>query len=138
MLGKFMGRPLEKPPGKSLGKRGIRVSAIARRWMIALLGASLALAVAGPVLAGSLADAKAAGHIGEKLDGTVGPVGSPPSEVKALIAEVNAKRRARYAEIAKKSGADLAAVGQRAGRKAIGKTAPGNYIESPGGGWAKK
>lgn len=106
--------------------------------MIALLGASLALAIAGPVLAGSLADAKAAGYIGEKLDGTVGPVGSPPAEIETLIAKVNAKRRAKYAEIAKKSGADLAAVGQRAGQKAIRKTAPGNYIERPGGDWAKR
>ena len=114
------------------------MGAIARRWIIALLCVSLAVAVAGPVLAGGLADAKAAGHIGEKLDGTLGPVGSPSTDVKALIAEVNAKRQAKYAEIAKQSGADLAEVGQRAGRKAIGKTAPGNYIESPGGGWTKK
>ena len=71
---------------------------------------ALILAIALPVLALDLDEARAKGAIGERSDGYVAAVKSDPSkEVKALVAEVNAKRRAHYEEIAKRNGAPVEA-----------------------------
>ena len=73
--------------------------------------------------------AKSQGLIGERLDGYLGVVVENPSdEVKALVAEVNGKRRARYQQIAKKNNIDVADVEARAGQKAIERTASGGWV----------
>jgi uncharacterized protein YdbL (DUF1318 family) len=58
--------------------------------------------------------------------------------VKALVADVNAKRRAAYEEIAKRNGAPVEAVAALAGQKMLSEKAqPGWYIDD-GSGWRKK
>jgi len=99
---------------------------------------ALAVSIAPVALADPLDDAKTAGYVGEKRNGMLGLVDSnAPSSVKALVESVNAKRKDAYAEIAKKNGTSLVAVSALAGKKAIEKTATGNYIEGPNG-WEKK
>jgi len=101
--------------------------------------AALALLLAPAAYADALDDAKASGTIGERNDGTLGFVTSDaPAEVKELVRSINAKRKQRYAEIAKKNGTTPEAVAALAGKKAIEKTRPGNYIQTAGGAWAKK
>ena len=83
--------------------------------------------------------AKQQGLVGEQANGYLGSVTSSPSaEVGALIKDVNARRRAKYQQIATKNGISMADVEALAGEKAIARTASGNYIKPVSGGWRKK
>lgn len=103
----------------------------------ALLSMLLSLASAGIAQAGPLDDAKAQGLIGERADGYVGAV-SAEADVQALIDKVNAGRQAKYAEIAAKRGAPVAAVAAIAGKKLIERSPAGQYIMDSSGQWRKK
>ncbi len=83
-----------------------------------------------------LATAKAQGLVGETVTGYLAPVKATP-EVQKLVADINAKRKAMYEKIAKKNGTTLQAVELLAGKKAIAKTPPGQFINL-GKGWQKK
>ena len=102
-----------------------------------LIGILVLFCFVSPVHALSLEEAKARGYVGEQQDGYLGVVQSNPAAAK-LVSEINNKRKAQYQEIARKNGTQLSAVEALAGRKAIGKTAAGNYIMVPGKGWQKK
>lgn len=100
----------------------------------------LILTLLGPVsaLAADLQQAKNDGLVGEQLNGYLGLVGAEAStEVRALITDVNAKRKAKYQSIATQNSARLETVELLAGKKAIEKTRPGHYIQSAAG-WKKK
>lgn len=96
------------------------------------------LLVSSVVFAADLQGAKSQGLIGEQLNGYLGVVASSVSgEVKALVADVNSKRKKKYQSIAKENGTSLDTVELLAGKKAIEKTVSGNYIQSATG-WKKK
>ena len=89
-------------------------------------------------LAANLQQAKNDGLVGEQLNGYLGLISAnAPAEVRALAADVNAKRKARYQSIAAQNSTPLETVELLAGRKAIEKTRAGNYIQSATG-WKKK
>jgi uncharacterized protein YdbL (DUF1318 family) len=93
----------------------------------------------GPVSAGPLEDAKAAGLVGERIDGYLGVVDSgAPGNVKSLVDQINGEREAKYAEIAKKQGAPAAAVAQIAGKKLIERAGSGEYVMGADGQWRRK
>lgn len=98
---------------------------------------SVAVVTTGDAKAGPLDDAKASGLIGEQVDGYVGAVGDQKS-VQALIDTTNAKRKAKYAEIAAKRGAPVDAVAKIAGKKLIERSAAGHYVRDANGQWVKK
>ncbi len=109
-------------------RRPLRLAAL-------LLGLVMSLSAA----AASLDSAKADGWIGEKPDGYLGLVrNDAPGDVKALVNDVNGKRRARYQQIAQQQGAPLSEVEKVGGQTAIDKTAPGNYVMDTSGRWRKK
>lgn len=110
------------------------------RWTIQVFILILTLSVAFPTAwALSLDDAKAKGLVGERTNGYLGAVsGNASSDVQRLIASVNQQRKQRYQEIAKRNKTNLQAVEVLAGKTAIKKTKPGNYIQLPSGQWAKK
>lgn len=113
-------------------RRNLRAIALA-------VTAALALLVAPAAHADSLDDAKAAGYVGERTNGLLGLVKQDaPANVKELIASVNARRKQSYESIAKKNGTTVAAVASLAGKKAIAKTKPGNFIQDASGRWVKK
>ena len=88
--------------------------------------------------AGALDQPKAQGLIGEQANGYLGLVTqNAPSDVKALIKEVNTKRKTRYQSIAKQQGISLSKVEKVGGTTAMDKTLTGNYIKS-NGAWQKK
>ena len=93
--------------------------------------------IATPVSASELDDAKAAGHLGERIDGYLEARPGAPAGAVALAEETNAARRAAYAEIAAKRGVPVEAVAQIAGKKVIGKTPPGQWIMDTSG-WHQK
>jgi len=91
------------------------------------------------VFASELSDAKKAGLIGEQFTGYLGLVDQNASaDIKALVLDINGKRKARYQQIAKKRKATLKSVELVAGQTAIEKTEKGNYIKRKGEGWNKK
>lgn len=84
-----------------------------------------------------LGEAKSRGLVGETPAGYLRPVGSATAEVNQLVAGVNAERKTVYQRIAKKNGTSLANVEALAGRKAIEKSAPGEFV-FVGGSWQRK
>ena len=92
-----------------------------------------------PVAAQSLDAAKAAGQIGERIDGYVGVVdASTPGDVRAMVDQVNAERRQKYAEIAAERGTSVEAVAQIAGQKLIARAPGGQYVLGADGEWRQK
>ncbi len=84
-------------------------------------------------------DAKEQGLIGEANSGYIAAVRSPASaEVRALIADVNGKRKAAFESTAQKTGATVAQVANRFYELAVQKTKPGHYYQDAGGRWQKK
>jgi uncharacterized protein len=93
----------------------------------------------GVAAAGALDDAKAAGLVGERPDGFVGVVPSTvPLEVAQLVEEINAQRRAAYADIAAKNGTSVDAVGVLTAEKLYQRAQPGEYLMSKSGQWTRK
>jgi uncharacterized protein YdbL (DUF1318 family) len=93
----------------------------------------------GPTWAISLHEAKAQGYIGEQANGYLGLVKSgAPANVKALMNDINAKRRQEYQSIARRNNTELNVVEALAGKKAIDRTPPGQYVRLPSGKWVKK
>ena len=106
---------------------------------IGMLLAIFTILVAVPAWAISLDVAKSQGLVGEMTSGYLGAVSSSaPADVAALVSDINAKRRAKYAEIAAKNGTSLSAVEALAGKKAIEETAPGNFVQASSGAWQRK
>jgi len=86
-----------------------------------------------------LHDAKSQGLVGEANTGYLAAVQSPASaEVRALVAEVNEKRKAKFAQTANKTGTTVVQVANRFYELAVQKTAPGHYYQDSGGRWKKK
>ena len=83
----------------------------------------------------TLQEAKGEGLVGEQANGYLGIVGSATPEVRALVEDINGKRRNAYQNIADKNNTQRDAVEQLAGQKAIKKTARGNYVKQPSGEW---
>ena len=61
-----------------------------------------------------------------------------PRDVAQLVEQINAERQAKYAEIAQKQGAPVAAVAQIAGKKLIERAGPGEYVMGANGQWQQK
>lgn len=112
-----------------------------RRGTTLLLVTLLLLAVGGllPVWAASLDHAKAQGLVGEQANGYLGVVAAnAPADVKALVADINGKRKNEYQSIAKRNNTSLQAVEALAGKKAVELTPAGQYVRLPSGDWVKK
>lgn len=92
----------------------------------------------------SLADSpltqpKADGLIGEQANGYIGLVTNDvPTDIRRLVDDVNAKRKAGYQRIAAQQGVKLEDVERIGGNEAIEKTLPGNYVRDASGAWHKK
>jgi uncharacterized protein YdbL (DUF1318 family) len=101
-------------------------------FFLILLGINAAFAV-------SLKEAKSSGLVGERNDGYLGYVVTPPSdEVKAVVKGVNNKRRTKFSESAKGNNLQTDQVANQFYQRAIGATAKGNYYQDANGTWVKK
>lgn len=97
----------------------------------------LLAAGSAPVLAEPLADALAAGRVGERPDGLIGAV-TPDAGARALVERVNAERMARYRDIAERNGRPLAEVQALAGRRLTGGATDGQYVMDAAGRWQRR
>lgn len=92
-----------------------------------------------PAFAQTLHEAKAAGLIGERNDGYLGYVVTPPSDdIKALVEDVNKRRKAKFSETAKNNDLETQQVAFRFYQRAVEETEPGHYYQDALGNWVKK
>ncbi len=75
--------------------------------------------------------------VGETQSGYLAAVKAPTADTQALINDINTRRKAHYANIAKSNGTSLQAVEQLAGKTAIDKTPKNQYIKI-GASWKLK
>ena len=114
-----------------LGARGLRALLLAM--VLVLAGAPAAVSAA------SLDQAKSQGLVGEQANGYLGVVAAnAPADVKALVSDINQKRKQEYQAIAQRNKTSLDAVEALAGKKAIELTPAGQYVRLPSGQWQKK
>ena len=89
--------------------------------------------------AATLDGAKSAGQVGEGVDGYVHMVDkNAPGDVKALVKDVNNKRKTKYEGIAKSRGASVEDVAALAGAKLVERTPAGQYVMDSSGKLRKK
>lgn len=105
---------------------------------LGLAGAALVLGIGGVAAAQSrdpgYAAAKAAGQVGEQTDGYLGVVGSQSPDVRAMVKDINNKRRAVYTEkAAGKSTIEEYAFATAC--RLILETKPGEKYQAPDGTW---
>jgi uncharacterized protein YdbL (DUF1318 family) len=79
--------------------------------------------------------ARAAGKVGEKVDGYVGIVGPETTELRRIVDDINIKRRAVYAERAQAKNATIEEYALTIGCQQILKTQPGEKYQAPDGSW---
>lgn len=104
-----------------------------------LMGFALILLSTNVAFALSLQEAKSGGLVGERIDGYVGYVVTPPrGDVKAVVKEVNNKRRAKFTESAKSNNLKTEQVANRFYQRAVQATEKGNYYQDASGAWVKK
>ncbi|MGC1468980.1 MAG: YdbL family protein [Sphingorhabdus sp.] len=83
--------------------------------------------------------ARAEGLIGEKTDGYLGFVSAPSPAVKALVDDLNIKRKAKYTEEALANGATVEEMAFRTGCRLIKeRTAPGEKYQAPDKTWKNR
>ena len=81
------------------------------------------------------AAARAAGEIGEKMDGYLGFVASPSLSTKRMVDDLNIKRKAVYAQQAQAQHATVEEYAFTSGCLAIARTTPGEKYQAPDGSW---
>lgn len=108
---------------------------------MALAAASLLLAAAPlRAQAGSgLAQARAAGQVGERYDGYLGYAAQPSSALVRSQAEaINIRRRALYTDLARRRGVSPQEVGITAGCTLLGRVAAGEAYLLSDGVWRRR
>jgi uncharacterized protein len=98
---------------------------------LTMLGAGAAWAQRDPAYAAARAD----GSIGEKMDGYLGHVATPTAAQRALVDDLNIKRRAVYSEKAQAVGATIEEYAFTSGCRLIAQTVAGEKYQAPDGTW---
>ncbi|AKM09677.1 YdbL family protein [Croceicoccus naphthovorans] len=109
-----------------------------------IIAIALALAAAPAMLAApsfaadrdpAYAAARANGTIGEKMDGYLGFVGSPSPSLKALVDDLNIRRKASYADRARAQSVTIEEFAFTQGCLLIARTSAGEKYQAPDGSW---
>lgn len=79
--------------------------------------------------------ARSSGLVGEKTDGYLGHVTPPTPEIRALVLDINIKRKDAYTRSAAASGATVEQFAFTSGCNLIARTRPGEKYQSPDGRW---
>ena len=112
------------------------MKSIVPRQIVAILFLAFAFQSAWAI---DIHSAKDQGLVGEANTGYIAAVaGSPSAEVKALIQDVNRKRKAEFERTAGKTGATLELVRFRFYELAVERTKPGHYYQDQQGNWKRK
>jgi uncharacterized protein YdbL (DUF1318 family) len=109
---------------------------------LALAGGALALALLALTAPASAqqrdpayAAARAAGQVGEQVNGYLGYPSPPSPDVRRLAEDINIKRKAVYAERAQANSSTVEEYAFTAGCQAIARTVAGEKYQAPDGTW---
>ena len=108
---------------------------------LAAAGLTLSATLAAPALAQrdpAYQSAREAGRIGEKMDGYLAVVSGGDAQLRALVDDLNIKRRANYAQRAQSQNATLEEYAFTQGCVLISRTAPGEMYQAPDGSWQQR
>ena len=114
---------------------------MAAKFLTSLIGVALAASavVPGAALAQgrdpAYAAARAAGQVGEKMDGYLGYVVTPSAQLRAIVDDINIKRKAAYAAKAQANNATIEEYALTSGCQLILNTRPGEKYQAPDGSW---
>lgn len=109
-----------------------------RRLTIAALSLGAMILSAVPALAQrdpAYAAARAAGEVGEQMNGYLGIVGSATPELRALVSNINIQRKAVYTQKAQAQHATVEEYAFTSGCVLIAQTIPGEKYQAPDGSW---
>ncbi|MCK9543729.1 MAG: YdbL family protein [Novosphingobium sp.] len=81
------------------------------------------------------AEARAAGQVGEKMDGYLGIVGGGTPALRAMVDDINIKRKAVYAQKAQGQHATVEEYAFTSGCLLISQTKAGEKYQAPDGSW---
>jgi uncharacterized protein YdbL (DUF1318 family) len=112
-----------------------------RSKILLALGGSTVLALAGIAMAQeapAVAQARAAGIVGEQLDGYLGFAKTPSPDIKSAVDAVNIKRRAIYTDIAAKQNATIQEVATARGCEQLATRVKTGEAYGINGAWAVK
>ena len=101
-------------------------------------GVALTAIVAVPVMAQrdpAYEAARSSGKIGEKPDGYLGYVSSPSPAIKALVEDINIKRKAAYTRKAQETNSTVEQFAFTSGCNLIMRKEPGEKYQTPAGTW---
>lgn len=101
-------------------------------------GLALTAVVATPAMAQrdpAYAAARSSGAIGEKPDGYLGYVRAPSGATKALVEDLNIKRKAAYTRKAQATNSTVEQFAFTSGCNLIMRTTPGEKYQAPDGSW---
>ena len=80
--------------------------------------------------------ARSQGLVGEKTDGYLGIIGAPSGAIRALVDDINIKRKAKYTDEALTNGVTVEEFAFRNGCRLIAeKTATGEKYQAPDKSW---
>lgn len=111
-----------------------------RRTLKIVLAAAAAVAVTGAAGAAwaqrdpAYQAARAAGQVGEQPDGYLGVVGDAPAELRALVNNINIRRKAAYTRGAA-NGATVEQFAFVSGCNLVAQTKAGEKYKGPDGSW---
>jgi len=107
--------------------------------VLAAIAATAAVAFAVPSAMAqrdpAYAAARAAGQVGEQPDGYLGFASSPTPAIRALVEDLNIKRKAAYTERAQATGSTVQQFAFTSGCNLIAQTKPGEKYQAPDGSW---
>lgn len=103
-----------------------------------LTAAALVATIAAPALAQRSAayeTARASGQVGEQMNGYLGVVGGGSAALRAMVDDLNIKRKDIYAGKAQAQRATVEEYAFTSGCLLIKQTAPGEKYQAPDGSW---
>ena len=108
-------------------------------WAMGAIAAAAAVAIAVPSAMAqrdpAYEAARSAGQIGEQPDGYLGFATAPTPAIRALVEDLNIKRKAAYTASAQSTGSTVQQFAFTSGCNLIANTKPGEKYQTPGGAW---
>lgn len=86
----------------------------------------------------AIEQARAAGQVGERIDGYLGVVTSADADVTRKVQDINNRRRALYEQTARETGTTVQQVARITGEKQLARVKAGEYYMDESGSWKQK
>ena len=113
----------------------LNLGRVGRMALVALALGGIAMPATAQQRDPAYAAARSSGQVGEKPDGYLGIVGGGSPAIRALVDDLNIKRRANYTDRATVQKATVEEYAVTQGCLLIARTAPGEKYMAPDGTW---